>query len=323
MRLREFFYFEKSDRSALIVLIIVALLALGLFHFLDQTGPTTAEAEAADSVSAMPEVGRRTYQNSRFVGQHERWRGRGGQAYGYDDAGMPTAPERFAFDPNTADSTQLLRLGLRPWMVRNIYRYRQRGGVYRRKQDFARLYGLTQKEYRELEPYIRISDDYRPAAELFGREQDAVGESEKNLAGDGQVAWTPKLKEGEQVALNMADTAELKRVPGIGSYFARQIVRYRQQLGGFVSKEQLAEIENFPTAALPYLDLTGGSIQRMNLNKLSLNELKRHPYVSFYQARAITDYRRLHGQLHSLDELRLLPEFPPEAIRRLQPYVEF
>lgn len=28
--------------------------------------------------------------------------------------------ETFPFDPNTADSTQLLRLGLQPWQVRNI-----------------------------------------------------------------------------------------------------------------------------------------------------------------------------------------------------------
>jgi DNA uptake protein ComE-like DNA-binding protein len=67
--------------------------------------------------------------------------------------------ERFPFDPNTADSTQLLRLGLQPWQVRNIYKYRAHGGIYRQKEDFARLYGLTVKQYRELEPYIRISSD--------------------------------------------------------------------------------------------------------------------------------------------------------------------
>ena len=64
--------------------------------------------------------------------------------------------ERFPFDPNTADSTQLLRLGLQPWQVRNIYKYRAKGGIYRQKEDFAKLYGLTVKQYRELEPYIQI-----------------------------------------------------------------------------------------------------------------------------------------------------------------------
>lgn len=316
MQLREFFYFEKSDRTALIVLTAVALVVLALIHLVDQNQSTTAPPDDVDSTAAL----RAPYSTAPHDGQ---WRRTDRQDYRYADNAATASPERFAFDPNTADSTQLLRLGLRPWQVRNIYRYRQRGGIYRRKQDFARLYGLTKKEYRELEPYIRISDDYRPAAELFDNSRDAAEETRKDIPDDSPSAWTPKLKEGEQVALNEADTAELKRVPGIGSYFARQIVRYRQQLGGYVSKEQLEEIENFPTAAYPYLQLSGSSIRRMNLNKLTLKELQRHPYINFYQARAITDYRRLHGRLNSLDELRLLPEFPPEAISRLQPYVEF
>lgn len=59
------------------------------------------------------------------------------------------------------------------------------------------------------------------------------------------------------------------------------------------------------------------------MNKLSLNELKRHPYINYYRAKAVTDYRRLHGPIHSLDDLRLSKDFPPDIIARLAPYVEF
>jgi DNA uptake protein ComE-like DNA-binding protein len=98
---------------------------------------------------------------------------RGEETKGKERRNIPYAvapsqqPETFYFDPNTADSTQLLRLGLQPWQVRNIYKYRAKGGVYRKKEDFARLYGLTVKDYRRLEPYIRISSDYLPAATLL------------------------------------------------------------------------------------------------------------------------------------------------------------
>ena len=54
-----------------------------------------------------------------------------------------------------------------------------------------------------------------------------------------------------------------------------------------------------------------------------MSSLRRHPYISFYQAKAIVDYRRQHGRLQSLDDLRLCRDFTPEAIRRLEPYVEF
>ena len=64
-------------------------------------------------------------------------------------------------------------------------------------------------------------------------------------------------------------------------------------------------------------------MRKINLNQLTLSQLKAHPYINFYQARDIVDYRRLKGPLRSLSDLRLLKDFPPEVIRRLEPYVEF
>lgn len=221
-----------------------------------------------------------------------------------------------AFDPNTADSTLLLSLGLQPWQVRSIYRYRAKGGIYRQPSDFARLYGLTVKQYKELLPYIHISDEYKPTAEVYGR-TDAV------RSGRDTLRYPVKLQPGQYVTLDDADTASLRKVPGIGRYYASRIVRYRNDLGGYVSVAQLSEIEGIPEAALPYFRVTGGAVRKLNLNRLTLNELKHHPYINFYQARRIIDYRRLKGPLHSIDDLRLLKDFSQRDIERLRPYVEF
>ncbi len=221
-----------------------------------------------------------------------------------------------AFDPNTADSTLLLSLGLQPWQVRSIYRYRAKGGIYRQPSDFARLYGLTVKQYKELLPYIHISDEYKPAAEVYGR-TDAV------KSGRDTLRYPVKLQPGQYVTLDDADTASLRKVPGIGRYYASRIVRYRNDLGGYVSVAQLSEIEGIPESALPYFKVTGGAVRKLNLNRLTLNELKHHPYINFYQARRIIDYRRLKGPLHSIDDLRLLKDFSQRDIERLRPYVEF
>ena len=232
--------------------------------------------------------------------------------------------ETFPFDPNTADSTQLLRLGLQPWQVRNIYKYRAAGGIYRQKEDFARLYGLTVKDYRRLEPYIRISSDYLPAATLVGNRANGTnkpnGTRESN---EPNKPYQPKIDSTQHIVLNTADTTQLKRVPGIGSYFAKEIVRHGKWLGGYVSVDQLDEIDGFPQEAKKYLTIEHATPQRLNINKLSLQELRRHPYINYYQAKAITEYRRLHGNIHSLQELRFSRDFTPEVIRRLEPYITF
>ena len=222
--------------------------------------------------------------------------------------------ERFPFDPNTADSTQLLRLGLQPWQVRNIYKYRAHGGIYQQKEDFARLYGLTVKQYRELEPYIRISNDYQPASTLVG---------ERPRTERDTLRYPVKIQADEHVVLNTADTTQLKKVPGIGSYYASEIIRHGQRLGGFVSVDQLDEIEDFPKDAKKYFVIVDAQPKRLKINRLTLQQLRRHPYINFYMAKAIIDYRRLRGDIKSLNELRLSKDFPDEVIQRLEPYIEY
>lgn len=240
-------------------------------------------------------------------------------------------PKLFYFDPNTADSTQLLQLGLRPWQVRNIYKYRARGGVYQCKEDFAYVYGLTVRDYRRLEPYIRIGADFRPAsslAEVRNRKRDtrSAGTEPKDFERPESAdrrSYSPKIHVGEYIEINSADTTELMKIPGIGSYFSRQIVKYRDKLGGFVSKEQLLEIEDFPKDAATYIKIDKNNIQKLRVNEMTLTQLKRHPYINYYQARAITDYRRLYGRIRSMSELKLMKEFTDFDIKRISQYVEY
>ena len=177
------------------------------------------------------------------------------------------------------------------------------------------IYGLSVQAYRQLEPYIRISPDLTtPAATLVSQEEHPVRDT---------VKYPVKTEVPQSVSLNTTDTMLLRKVPGVGEAFARRIIKYGQRLGGYVSPEQLREIEDFPVEAIPYFTIDHPQTRKINLNRLSLNQLQRHPYISFYQAQAIVEYRRLHGPLKSLDDLKLHRDFPPEAISRLKPYVEF
>lgn len=297
--IKKLFYINKADRAvAIILLFIMAVLAAGIMF---TAGPADGDFVSSADTSSVDMPAAKTGSNRR--------------AAEYYDAGAPST-RLFVFDPNTADSTTLLSLGLQPWQVRNIYKYRAKGGVYRRPSDFARLYGLTVGQYKRLEPYIRISSDYLPASSL-------ISDGERTAAVRDTVKYPVKIKDGEYIVLNTADTAMLKKVPGIGSGYARAIVSYRARLGGFFSVDQLLEIDGFPESSLRYFKLGDAVTEKINLNKLTLNQLRRHPYISYFQAKAIVDYRRLHGNLKSLDDLRLNRDFPAEAIRRLKPYVVF
>lgn len=298
--MRNLTHIIKHDRQTLLGLLVV-LVVLGLIGYEVYT-PRSHQSPVQKNKNAVENADKQTQY--------------------YD---VPTKDVHLqTFDPNTADSTVLLGLGLQPWQVRSIYKYRAAGGVYTCPEDFARLYGLSLKKYKELRPYIRISNDYRPAAETV-HSPATIYSSDAVAATDNRIddARPTKLKRGETIDLNSADTLSLQHVPGIGPYFARKVVRYRERLGGFVSKEQLLEIQDFPESALPYMSVDATSVRKLNINKATSEQLRSHPYISFAMARAITSYRRLRGNIKSLDDLALLPEFGKQTMAKIQPYIEY
>ncbi|MBQ9558419.1 MAG: helix-hairpin-helix domain-containing protein [Bacteroidaceae bacterium] len=232
--------------------------------------------------------------------------------------------ETFPFDPNTADSTTLLRLGFSPSMVRGMYRYRAKGGRYHEPADLSYVPGMTNELWDRISPYIRIDRKYqyvtpqprtaRPHAMPSGHEQTYVRDT---------VRYPVKMRVGETVELNQADTSALKKIPGIGSYYARQIVRYRQELGGYTSTDQLQEIDGMPEDVGQWLRLDASLVQPIDVNHATKNQLLRHPYLRTYRARAIWDYRHNFGPLRGIDDLRRLPDFTEADIERLRPYLEF
>lgn len=301
MRLKSLFYLRHTDRFVVLFLLLLGAIAFVLVMIMGRGEDETAVVGADSTLT------RRSDKRVALL----RERRKAPVVYAYDGGQQV---ERFYFDPNTADSTALLSLGLSPWSVRSIYRYRAKGGVYRRAIDFARVYGLTQKQYRELAPYIRIDKDYQSAEALFAEAQTHQRDTSRH--------YSPKLRPAQHIELNSSDTTALMRVPGIGPYFARQIVRYRQRLGGFYDQRQLLEISDFPTEALAYF-VIAQPVKRMAVNQLSLNQLRHHPYINFYQARDIVEYRRQRGPLKNIRELRLLPDFTDTDLERLSHYLSY
>lgn len=238
---------------------------------------------------------------------------------GYGDGSVAVeadglSKQLFPFDPNTADSTQLLRLGLRPWQVRGIYRYRAHGGRYRKAEDFARVYGLTLAQYKRLKPYIRIKAEVMAA--------DVVGQGSVEQTAP-RTTYPKKLSATDaKVDINTADTTLLKRVPGIGSYFARKVVALRLQRKAFTSVEELLEIRNFPEAALAYMTISQ-TFPSLHVNTMSLQELQAHPLLTRTQANDIIALRRVSGRIASIEDLSLLNSFRPKQLSRLAPYIVF
>ena len=138
------------------------------------------------------------------------------------------------------------------------------------------------------------------------------------------VRYTAKVRPVSALDLNAIDSAGLVSLPGVGPAFARKIIRYREQLGGYSDITQLMEIEGLPDSVMKWFIIADSiPLSKIRVNELSLSELRHHPYIDFYQARAIVEYRNERGRIKGPDQLSFMEEFTDRDLKRLEPYLDF
>ena len=209
--------------------------------------PGTGRSGDGDSA---PDPGSLQYRG----GKTERITHRSPEAESIRRHNTPRRYESFKFDPNTVSVEDLMRLGFSEKQAMSIDRYRQKGGRFRRKSDFARSYVVDDTVFRRLEPFISI----------------------------------PKID------LNKADSAAFCSLPGIGKFFSAKMVAYRDELGGYSYPEQLMDIWHFDKEKYDGLKdlVTVSPPEAFRLWSLPEKDLARHPYITGEEARAIVLYRQ-------------------------------
>ena len=298
---KDFFYYSKSERRAIYALsVVIALLVIALVMI---PGPKKSQAERISSEDSV------TLKKLEFKVSDER------KVHDLNKENKRVTLH--PFDPNLADSIELLSLGLPNFVVRNIIKYRQKGGSFSSPTSLSRIYGLTEEKFMELKPYITIQ---QPVVRKSGTAEVSVSKDSVSHNGFEKLF---KYPEGTLVDANRADTNELKKIPGIGSGIAKGIVAYRKRLGGFFALEQLYEVKYFTPELLRWFKLEDRAVRLLVINKANLEELRAHPYLNFYQAKVIVDHRRKKGPIKSLSQLALYEEFTEKDLNRLSAYISF
>lgn len=138
-----------------------------------------------------------------------------------------------------------------------------------------------------------------------------------------------QIKTDQLVELNTADTTLLKQLRGIGSGYAKMIVNYRTRLGGFYSKEQLLEVYRFPPETYSKIEhqvwVDTMYIQKILINQFTIDQLKRHPYIRYFQAKSLYDNRltKPEQRYNALDDLVEDRDVTPQFIKKIAPYLSF
>ncbi|HOX78250.1 MAG TPA: helix-hairpin-helix domain-containing protein [Bacteroidales bacterium] len=312
-RIKDYFSFSAKEQRGLIALLGIILLALSAGIYLPviipqkqfDIEPFRSEVEAFLAKAVIEDSSAISNQNQALkftpVSDHQ------------DLEGFQQSP--YPFNPNELDESQWKNMGLRDRIVNNIMNYRKKGGRFRDKEGFRKIYGLTDKEFGILESYLVFDPPVK---------SEYPKDTASKPAGF-QDQFTKKEFLPIRVEINSADSSALLNLKGIGPSFAGRIVKYRSRLGGFYKPEQLMEIRGLDSVRFnqfrDQIELNSGLISKIDINNVTFKELLKHPYFEYYLVKAIFEKKDQIKSFDSVEQIKYLPVMYEELFEKISPYI--
>ena len=207
----------------------------------------------------------------------------------------------FQFDPNLATKEDFLSLGFNKWQADNLIKFRDKGGVFKSFDDLANIYGLDQEHVEKLKPYVVISDEFKNYISPIKKDPNLI------------------------LDLNSATETDLQKINGIGPFFAKGIVEYRDRMGGYINIVQLKEIygmtDEIYSSIYGHFTINTDNTKKININTAEYFDLVTHPYISKENAKNILNYRNFVGKIKTTEELLKQKAVDKEFYDKILPYI--
>jgi competence protein ComEA len=317
-RIKDYFAFNRKEQRGLIILLGLLLLSVLINLFL----PRIVQEKEYDISSFQKEVWTFIASIDKLDSAKDIKPQKYSDNYSKDEAADLTLfkASPFYFDPNELSEQQWIKMGMNTKIIRNIMRYREKGGTFLNKEGFSRIYGMNDSVFAILEPYIRIKEKEKAPSSSYFNDNDKKNNTK---LGNNFTKYKPDTL---FIELNSADSASLLALHGIGPSYAGRIINYRELLGGFASVEQLMEIRGMDSIRFNQfrgqVTVNAQLVRKIDLNNVTFKELLRHPYFEYYLVKAIFNYKYEIKAYDSVVQLRKLPVMYEELYEKIAPYLD-
>lgn len=212
----------------------------------------------------------------------------------------------FAYNLNNLNPFEAYVIGIPDSIYEKLTAIKSTGFVFKNTNDLLRLKIVTADFYAKIQPSLYV---YNPEHLNFKKKVKR------------------KLDPYDKRDLNKVTALELKNINGIGPILSKRIVKYRRYLKGFSDPKQLNEVWGLDIKVVnkvldQYEIKTIPKIQKISVNRSTLEELKNLPYIDFVLAKQIRNFVEYHGPLQTIEDLKQIPDFPIEKYQRIILYLQ-
>ncbi|MBU3659420.1 MAG: hypothetical protein FGM14_06110 [Flavobacteriales bacterium] len=281
-------YVSKRNRRGVVALIVISVIIVFLPRFTQLFNSEIELDVSTEDVKAF-EKKKKNFQNKKR-----------NYYTNYEKKKRFSAPPQ-KFNPNEYSAQDWMKLGLSEKQVAVLLKFTKNG--IRSNEDLKRIFVISD----ELYALIKDSTFYpeRPKVEFASK--------------------TIEEKKIQKLEINSASVEDLENLKGIGPFFAKQIIKYRDRLGGFSSKEQLLEVWKMTIETydklIPQIEIDKTKIKKLKINDITVEELKNHPYLNWSQANSIFKMRVQRTKFNTIDEIQESKLIDAETFEKLIPYL--
>ncbi len=298
-------HFSRRQRTGIITLIVLVIAAFLLYRiYSSERSPENIALDQHEQQAWSDYSEKQTEENS--TGNYKK--DYNSQRYSQHNFDETAITDRSPFDPNTASKERLIAAGLPESVANTLVKFRNSGAKFYKVEDLKKVYGLREKYYERIAPFVKIERDNnsRYSASSYSKENN-------------------KYETNTVVEVNTANVDALVRLKGIGPGYANRIINYRDKLGGFTKVEQLKEVYGLPDSTyqqmMPMVKIDAQKIKRLNVNIASEEQLTNHPYIKKYLATGIIKLRNDLKVFKKIEDLRQVPLINEEKYRKIAPYL--
>ena len=221
-------------------------------------------------------------------------------------------PKIYPFNPNYITDYKGYTLGMSAEEIDRLHNYRDKNLWINSARDFQKVTQVSDSLLNAISPFFKFPEWVtNPKPKTF----------------NSSVNYNKELSYSEKIDLNKATANQLQRVNGIGEKLSERIIRFRNKFkGGFIADVQLNDVYGLTPDVIDrvtnqFTVKTPRQIQKIRLNKASVEELVTIQHIDYDLAYEIVDQRTLRDSFKDINELTKVKDFPIDKIEIIKLYL--
>ena len=291
MNIKQYFIFNKEQRTGLAVLVSLIVIFQLVYFFVDFSTFNVVSKEEEQWLSMQTEI-----DSMKVIANDDTYK-------------------MYPFNPNFITDFKGYKLGMKIAEIDRLLAFRK-----------TNKYVNSAKEFQNV---TKISDSLLTVISPFFKFPDWVN-NKKEYPKYENLNFKDFSKKEKIVILdiNQATKVDLMKIYGIGDAISDRILKEKDKFGAFVNMDQMLDVWGLSPEVIAELNshfkISGSTlVKKIDINNLPIKELTKFPYFKDALAKEIVTYRSMNSGIKNIDDLTKIKGFPVDKIKIIALYLEF